>query len=244
MQRVTECGRRRCALQSACCPLPAHTNVHPWDLSPKEAVALQRRLAGLVVLQPLPEPVGLVAGADVGYRDQGGTVVAAVAVHTFPGLELVELAHVEDRVSFPYVAGLLSFREIPPLLSAFKRLRHRPDVVLCDGQGLAHPRRFGLAAHLGLWLDLPTVGCAKSRLVGEHAKVGPRRGQYRSLMDRSERVGMALRTRTGVKPLYVSPGHLADMEGSRRLVLCCCRGFRVPEPIRTAHQTVQRAIKA
>jgi deoxyribonuclease V len=218
--------------------------LHPWDLSPKEAVALQRRLAGIVALQPLPGPIALVAGADVGYRRRGDTVVAAVAVHTFPELERVEVAEVRDRVSFPYIAGLLSFREIPPLLSAFKRLRHRPDVVLCDGQGRAHPRRLGLAAHLGLWLTLPTVGCAKSRLVGEHAEVGPRRGQYRSLMDRGERVGVVLRTRTGVNPLYVSPGHLADMEGSRRLVLRCCRGFRIPEPIRTAHQTVQRAVRA
>jgi deoxyribonuclease V len=217
--------------------------LYPWDFSPKEAVALQRRLAGLVVLQPLPEPISLVAGADVGYRRQGDTVVAAVAVHAFPGLELVELAHAEERVSFPYVPGLLSFREIPPLLSVFKRLRHRPDAALCDGQGLAHPRRLGLAAHLGLWLNLPTVGCAKSRLVGEHAEVGMRRGQYRSLMDHGEQVGVVLRTRTGVKPLYVSPGHLADVEGSRRLALRCCRGFRIPEPIRTAHRTVQAAVK-
>jgi deoxyribonuclease V len=180
----------------------------------------------------------------VGYRKESDTAVAAVAVHTFPGLDLVELAHAEDRVSFPYVPGLLSFREIPPLLSAFEKLRHQPHVVLGDGQGLAHPRRLGLAAHLGLWLKLPTVGCAKSRLVGEHAEVGPRRGQYRSLMDKGEQVGVVLRTRIGVKPLYISPGHLADLEGSRRLVLRCCRDFRIPEPIRTAHQAVQRAIKA
>jgi deoxyribonuclease V len=197
-----------------------------------------------VVLRPLPESIAQVAGADVGYRKESGTVVAAVAVHTFPGLDLVELAHAEDRVSFPYVPGLLSFREIPPLLSAFEKLRHQPHVVLGDGQGLAHPRRLGLAAHLGLWLKLPTVGCAKSRLVGEHAEVGPRRGQYRSLMDKGEQVGVVLRTRIGVKPLYISPGHLADLEGSRRLVLRCCRDFRIPEPIRTAHQAVQRAIKA
>jgi deoxyribonuclease V len=218
--------------------------LHPWDFSPKDAVALQRRLASLVVLQPLPKPIRLVAGADVGYRQQRDTVVAAVAVHALPGFELVELAHAEERVSFPYVPGLLSFREIPPLLSVFKRLRHRPDVVLCDGQGLAHPRRLGLAAHLGLWLNLATVGSAKSRLVGQHTRVGLRRGQYRALMDHGERVGVVLRTRTGVKPLYVSPGHLADVEGSRRLALRCCRGFRIPEPIRTAHRTVQAAVKA
>lgn len=218
--------------------------LHPWDLSPKEAIALQRRLAGWVLLRPLPpHRISLIAGADVGYGRHGDTVVAAVAVHTFPRLELEELAEVEDRVSFPYIPGLLSFREIPPLLSVFQKLRNQPDVVLCDGQGLAHPRRLGLASHLGLWLNLPTIGCAKTRLVGDHKGVGPRRGQYRSLTHQGERVGVVLRTRTGAKPIYVSPGHLVDLEGCRRLVLRCGQGFRIPWPIRTAHQAVQRAVK-
>ena len=218
--------------------------LHPWDLSPQEAMALQRRLAGHVLLRPLPRRISLIAGADVGYGRHGGTVAAAVAVHTFPRLELVELVQVEDHVSFPYIPGLLSFREIPPLLSAFRKLRNQPGAVLCDGQGLAHPRRLGLASHLGLWLNLPTIGCAKTRLVGEHGEPGPCRGQYRSLTYRGEGVGVVLRTRPGVKPIYVSPGHLVDLDGCRRLVLRCCRGFRIPEPIRTAHQTVQRAVRA
>lgn len=218
--------------------------LHPWNLSPQEAMALQRRLAGHVLLRPLPRRISLIAGADVGYGRHGGTVVAAVAVHTFPRLELVELVQVEDHVSFPYIPGLLSFREIPPLLSAFRKLRHQPGAVLCDGQGLAHPRRLGLASHLGLWLNLPTIGCAKTRLLGEHGEPGPCRGHYRSLTSRGERVGVVLRTRPGVKPIYVSPGHLVDLDGCRRLVLRCCRGFRIPQPIRTAHQTVQRAVRA
>ena len=218
--------------------------LHPWDLSPQEAMALQRRLAGRVVFRPLPRHLRLIAGVDVGYGKHGETVAAAVAVHAFPGLELVELVQVEDRVSFPYIPGLLSFREIPPLLSAFRKLRNQPGAVLCDGQGLAHPRRLGLASHLGLWLNLPTIGCAKTRLVGEHGEPRPCRGQYRSLTSRGERVGVVLRTRPGVKPIYVSPGHLVDLDGCRRLVLRCCRGFRIPEPIRTAHQTVQRAVRA
>lgn len=218
--------------------------LHPWDLSPQEAIALQYRLAGRVLLRSLPKRMRLIAGADVGYERHGGRVAAAVAVHVLPRLELVELVQGEDDVSFPYIPGLLSFREIPPLLSAFRKLRNQPEVILCDGHGLAHPRRLGLASHLGLWLDLPTIGCAKTRLVGEYGELGLSRGQYRSLTHRGERVGLALRTRSGVKPVYVSPGHLVDIDGARRLVLRCCRGFRIPEPIRTAHQAVQRAVRA
>jgi deoxyribonuclease V len=217
--------------------------IHSWDLSAQEAIALQRRLASLVVLKPLPDNIRLVAGADVGYGRQSETAVAAVAVYTFPELELIQLIQIEDQASFPYVPGLLSFREIPLLLKAFQHLHHLPDVVLCDGQGLAHPRGLGLASHLGLWLNLPTVGCAKTRLVGAHGKVGPRQGQYRSLIHRGERVGVVLRTRAEVKPLFVSPGHLADVESSRWLALHCCRKFRSPEPIRRSHLAVQREVR-
>ena len=139
--------------------------------------------------------------------------------------------------------GLLSFREVPLLVKTFQLLQERPDVVLCDGQGVAHPRRLGLASHLGLWLTLPTVGCAKTRLVGSHGKVGPNKGQYRSLLHGEERVGVVLRTRTKVKPLYVSPGHLAEVDSSRRLVMGCCSKYRLPEPIRRAHLEVQRAVR-
>ena len=216
--------------------------LHSWNLSPEEAIALQKRLASKVALKPLPEEITLVAGADVGYcrgRDAG---VAAVAVYTFPGLELKELVRVKVRIAYPYVPGLLSFRETPLLLKAFEHLHEKPEVVLCDGQGVAHPRKFGLASHLGLWLNLPTVGCAKTRLVGTHGNVGPNRGQYRSLLYRGDRVGVVLRTRTKVKPLYVSPGHLAEVDSSRKLVQHCCLKYRLPEPIRQAHLAVQRAV--
>jgi deoxyribonuclease V len=217
--------------------------LHSWDLSPKEATALQNRLANLVVLRPLPARIKVVAGADVGYCRRQNRAVAALAIYCFPDFECREVVQFQAEISYPYVPGFLSFREIPLLLKAFERLRQQPDVVLCDGQGIAHPRRFGLASHLGLWLNLPTVGCAKTKLVGTHGQVGPRRGQYRSLLHRDERVGVVLRTRTKVKPLFVSPGHLADVPSSRRLVERCCKKTRLPEPIRRAHLTVQRAVR-
>ena len=217
--------------------------LHSWNLSPKQAIALQKQMATRVILKPLPEEITVVAGADVGYSRRYDRAVAAVATYTYPGLELRELVLFQGKFSYPYVPGLLSLREVPLLLRAFERLREVPDVVLCDGQGTAHPRRFGLASHLGLWLNLPTVGCAKTRLVGTHGKVGPRKGQYRSLQYRDERVGVVLRTRTKVKPLYVSPGHLAEVDSSRKLVERCCTKYRLPEPIRRAHLTAQRAVR-
>jgi len=217
--------------------------LHPWDITPKEAIALQKQLASQVVFKPLPERITLVAGADVGYSSRHKTAVAALSTYTYPGLEFRELVQFNDEITYPYVPGLLSFRELPLLLKTFQLLQEQPDVVLCDGQGVAHPRRLGLASHLGLWLDLPTVGCAKTRLVGTHRRVGPKKGQYRSLLHRHEQVGVVLRTRTKVKPLYVSPGHLADFESSRRLVIRCCSKYRLPEPIRQAHLAVQRAVR-
>jgi deoxyribonuclease V len=216
--------------------------LHPWDLSPKEAIALQRRLALQVVLKPLPEKIRLVAGGDVGYARGLRAAVAAIALYSFPDLEFRELVEYRSEVPYPYLPGLLSFREIPLLLKAFQCLENLPDVVLCDGQGVAHPRRLGLASHLGLWLNLPTVGCAKTKLVGKHGNVGPTRGQYCSLIHRDQRVGVVLRTRTGVKPLFVSPGHLAEVDSSRRFVERCCLLTRLPEPIRRAHLAVQRSV--
>ena len=217
--------------------------LHSWDITPKEAIALQKQLATQVVLKPLPARITLVAGADVGYSSRYNSAVAALATYTYPSLEFRELVQFSDEIAYPYVPGLLSFRELPLLLKAFPLLQQQPDVVLCDGQGVAHPRRLGLASHLGLWLDIPTVGCAKTRLVGTHGEIGPKKGQYRSLLQRRERVGVVLRTRTMVKPLYISPGHLADVQSSRRLVIRCCSKYRIPEPIRRAHLAVQRAVR-
>lgn len=212
--------------------------LHRWDYSPKEAIALQKQLADQVDQRSPLRRFSLVAGADVSYNRFSDVVHAGVVVLNAADLSVIEEQAVTMRVRFPYVPGLLSFRESPPVLEAFARLRHRPDVVLIDGQGLAHPRRFGIACHIGLWLNLPTVGCAKSILVGEYKRLGSRRGAVAPLVDRGETVGMAVRTRTGVKPVFVSVGHRIDLAGAVRAVLATCDRYRLPEPTRRAHHLV------
>lgn len=215
--------------------------LHSWDLSYREAAALQRELSQQLVLRnELPETVCWVAGVDVSYEKHGQLFYAAAVVLSFPGLEVQEEASAAGRVTFPYIPGLLSFRELPIVLQAFRRLRTVPDVVLADGQGIAHPRRLGIASHLGLWLDLPTIGCAKSRLCGEHAPPGRRRGDWVPLLAEGEEIGAVLTTRDGVKPLYISPGHRVDLPAAVDLVLACGRGYRLPEPTRRAHLLTNR----
>jgi deoxyribonuclease V len=214
--------------------------LHGWKLSPKEGSALQEKLAGRVKRNPLAKSIGLVAGADVAFSREHERFFATVIVLTFPGLEMVEEVSAWVRPTFPYVPGLLSFREGPVLVNAFLKVKSKPDVVIFDGQGIAHPRRFGLAAHMGLWLGIPTVGCAKSRLVGEHEQPGKLKGQSVQLLDDGEKIGEVLRTRDGVRPVYVSPGHLADFKTSTQLVLRCCTKYRLPEPTRLADIGVAR----
>jgi deoxyribonuclease V len=214
--------------------------LHDWELNPKQGRILQEKLAGRVKCKPLAKSIALVAGADMAFSRDHERFFATVVVLTFPGLEMVEEVSAWVRPTFPYVPGLLSFREGPVLVQAFLKVKSIPDVVMFDGQGIAHPRRLGLAAHLGLWLGIPTVGCAKSRLVGEHADPGRRKGQSAPLFDKEEKIGVVLRTRDGVKPVYVSPGHLADFETSTKLVLRCCTKYRLPEPTRLADIEVAR----
>jgi len=214
--------------------------LHDWDLTPAEGRALQERLAQQIRLVPLPEGICLVAGADVAFSKDRGLVFASVVLLTFPGLEELEQSNAHVACTFPYVPGLLSFREGPALVAAFRRLKGTPDAIMLDGQGLAHPRRMGLASHVGLWLGVPTVGCAKSRLTGRHGEPGREKGCVTPLLDGDEQIGTVLRSRTGVRPLYVSPGHLADFDTSTRLVLECCRRYRLPEPTRQAHLAVSR----
>lgn len=210
-----------------------------WPRAVAQARELQERLRSRVKPTGGPRRVRLVAGADLAYRADGRWAWAAVVLLSVPDGRLVESATAAGPPHFPYVPGYLSFREGPLLLAAFKRLRERPDLCLFDGQGLAHPRRFGLACHLGVLLDLPSVGCAKSLLVGKYDEPGPARGDWSPLRVNGDVVGAVLRTRSGVKPVFVSPGHRIGVRQAVRWVLACSR-FRVPEPIRLAEQLVNR----
>lgn len=211
--------------------------MHPWDLSPTEAIALQRELASDVeCVYRLPEKITRVAGVDVGFEDGGRIARAAVAVLSFPDLAPMERSIARLDTAFPYIPGLLSFRELPAVLEALAHLSEPPDVILCDGQGRAHPRRFGIACHLGLLLDLPTLGVGKTRLIGEHEEPGPERGDWTALLDKGEIIGATLRTRPGVKPLYISGGHRVGLESAVRLTLACLTRYRLPETTRAAHR--------
>ncbi len=210
------------------------SQLHPWTLSIPEAAGVQRDLAGRVVAEGEPGPVRLVAGVDVGYRGVFGR--AAVAVLSYPALEPVETARAELPAPFPYVPGFLSFREAPTILAAFERLTSTPDLILVDGQGIAHPRRFGVAAHLGLLLDLPTIGCAKSRLIGTADEPADERGAFTLLRHRGETIGAVVRTRPGVSPIYVSVGQRIGLEAAIAWTLRCTGRYRLPEPIRAAHR--------
>jgi deoxyribonuclease V len=213
-------------------PIP----LHDWDLSPKEAVALQARLSGRVERFDRIGEVRRVAGIDAGFEDDGRITRAAVAVLDFPSLALVETAIARVPTRFPYVPGLLSFREAPAVLAAFERLATGVDLILYDGQGIAHPRRFGIASHVGLALDCPSIGVAKTRLIGEHRAPPSRRGAWAPLLDAGETIGAVLRTRPGVKPLYVSIGHRVSLETAVRWTMACCTKYRLPETTRHAHR--------
>jgi deoxyribonuclease V len=218
--------------------------LHRWDLTPKEAVQLQRDLADQIdVRTPLRE-FTTVAGADISYRKFDPTLYASVVVVRVADGSIVGTSDVVRQASFPYVPGLLSFRESPALLDAFAELKTRPDVVMIDGQGYAHPRRMGIACHIGLWLGIPTLGCAKSRLVGTHREPAPRRGSVARLMDRKEQIGYVVRTKNGTSPLYVSAGYMIDLASAVRVVLATTHGYRIPEPTRLAHLRVNALRRA
>lgn len=211
-----------------------------WPKTYQEALAVQEELRHRVRLQPLPHPPRLVAGADAITDRTDRHIFGAIAVYSYPELELVEEATAAGECPFPYRTGLLSFREIPILAAAFKRLRNRPDVVLVDGQGIAHPRGLGLASHLGLVLDVPTIGAAKSRLVGAGEEPEPAAGSSSPLIYQGKKVGLILRTQKGIRPLYLSPGHLITLEESRAITLGCVTKYRIPQPLRQADQLTRR----
>jgi deoxyribonuclease V len=208
---------------------------HPWKVSPQEAIRIQETLRKKLRLRAPKAPFKTVAAADVSYSRTDEKLFAVLLVFSCPDLILLETAAARGRSSFPYIPGLLSFREAPILLKAFSKLERHPDVILIDGQGIAHPRSMGIAAHLGILLGLSSIGCAKSRLYGKEADPGPEQGSFVPLLAGEQTLGMIVRTRAGVKPVYVSPGHRMDMEGSVKTVLSLCRGYRIPEPLRQAH---------
>jgi deoxyribonuclease V len=211
--------------------------LHDWNLTPPQARDLQNRLAlDVCRLGNVVEP-RFIAGIDVSSPLRArGMGTAAVVVLAYPGLELVETQTVRGQIEFPYVPGLLSFREAPLILQAFEKITHIPELIIVDGQGIAHPRRLGIAAHLGLFFDIPTIGCAKSRLCGTYVEPVPAAGNFEELIDDGESIGVVLRTKNNVKPLFISVGNNIAIEEAVFWIMRCCRGYRLPEPIRFAHQ--------
>ena len=207
-----------------------------WPKTVGQARTIQQSLRDRVITEDQLRTPCCVAGVDVGFEDDGRATRAAVAVLDFPSLQLLERAVVRSKTCFPYVPGYLSFREAPAILAALGRLDTVPDLILCDGQGFSHPRRFGLACHIGLLANLPSIGVAKSRLIGEHTRLGSRRGQWVPLLDNGERIGAVLRTRSGVRPVYVSIGHRISLETAIEYVLLCTTRYRLPETTRYAHR--------
>jgi deoxyribonuclease V len=209
--------------------------LHDWQVSLSEARDIQRRLAGEVSKISEVTSPHFVAGVDISVMRAQGMATGAVVVLSYPELKLIESRVVSGKLEFPYIPGLLSFRESPLTLAACRELSVTPDLILVDGQGIAHPRRMGLASHLGLFLEKPTIGCAKSLLCGTCEMPGEEPGSYTEILDRGEVIGAALRTKPAVKPVYVSIGHRVDLETAIQWVLNCCRGHRLPEPARLAH---------
>jgi len=209
--------------------------LHEWQVGVAQAREIQLSLAKKVVTENEVINPRLVAGIDISSPNAQGMARGAVVVLRYPEFSIVEVEVAEDKITFPYFPGLLSFRESPLILAACEKLYNTPDLILVDGQGIAHPRRFGLASHLGLFLDLSTIGCAKSILCGRHQPVGEETGAHAELLDNGELIGAALRTKSGVKPVYVSVGNKIALTSALQWVIKCCRGYRIPEPTRLAH---------
>jgi deoxyribonuclease V len=212
--------------------------LHRWDLSADEAIALQRQLAARVDVRSPLTRCNLIAGADVSYNRYSTTFYAAVIVLRTADWSVVETQGAVREVTFPYVPGLLSFREAPVLVDAFAKVQSEPDGVMIDGQGIAHPRRLGIASHIGLWLERPCLGCAKSKLFGRYKELGEKPGAMAPLLDKGEVIGEVVRTKAKCNPVFVSAGHRIDLPSAVRLVLRACRGYRLPEPTRQAHLQV------
>ncbi len=222
-----------------------YLKLHPWNVSYKEAVEIQKRLKKQITLKGSFKNLNgkLIAGADVSYDKEIDRFYAGVVVFELQTMQKIEEVTASGKVSFPYIPGLLSFREAPILLRAFSKVKKTPDIIMLDAQGIAHPRGIGLASHIGLLLNKPSIGCAKTRLIGEYDNVGKEAGYYSRLTIKGKAVGVVLRTRKNVKPVFVSPGHKIDLATSVDLVLKSCRGYKLPEPTRQAHNLVNKVRK-
>ncbi len=218
-----------------------YKELHRWDVSPKEAVEIQKSLRDQVKIQKLSSTVRYIAGADMSFERFSNIVYAGFVVIDIKTLEIVASSTIVTEAKFPYISGLFSFREVPPLLEAWKKLEVEPDVVVLDGQGIAHPRRFGLASHIGLLIEKPTIGCAKTLLVGKFHDLPIYTDSTVPLMDRGEQVGLALRTKNKVKPVYISVGHLIDLDDALKVIKSTIGGYRIPMPTREAHLLVNKA---
>lgn len=215
--------------------------LHGWQVTPREAISIQKELAGQVSRINQIESPHFIAGADISIRKSQDTATAAVVVLSYPELIAVETSIIKDKPGFPYIPGLLSFRESPLVIKACQALSTGFDLMLVDGQGIAHPRRMGLASHLGLLLGRPTIGCAKSRLIGEYTEPAAEAGEWTEITHNGEVIGAAVRTRQNTRPVYVSIGHKIDLPAAMFWVMACCRGYRIPEPTRLAHIAAGRA---
>ena len=216
--------------------------LHSWNLSYSEAIKLQRRLAGQVKFTPMTRQPKLIGGLDCAFSKDGKKIIAAAVVLRPPELEFVEVKRAVRKVTFPYIPGLLSFREAPVCIAAVEKLNSRPDIFIIDGQGIAHPRRLGLAAHLGLFFDKPTIGCAKSRLTGTFRDPPLEKGSYTQLSDRGEIIGAVVRTRTNVKPVFISVGNRCTLKDAIGTTLDCAIKYRLPEPTRLADKLVKTEV--
>jgi deoxyribonuclease V len=214
--------------------------LHAWNVRSEEAIRIQKSLKDQIILKKTFSKVRTIGGGDTAYSKDGKLLFAVILVLSFPEMEILDTATADGKPLFPYIPGLLAFREGPILIEAFQRLRFKPDVMIYDGQGIAHPRGLGLASHIGLWLDLASIGCAKTPLLRGFISPGPSKGSFEWILRNGRNVGAVLRTKESVKPLFVSPGHRIDFLTSNQLVLESCKGFRFPEPLRKAHQLAQR----
>lgn len=216
--------------------------LHPWKVSIEEAILIQEELRNRIVLEKTFSEVRTIGGGDVAYSKSRSFLFGAIFVLSFPKMEIVDMATASGQIPFPYISGLFSFREGPILIKTFGKLEVKPDVMIYDGQGIAHPRGVGLASHMGLWLDLPSIGCAKTPLLHEYILPGPSKGNFELIHKNGEVVSAVLRTRDRAKPLFVSPGHRIDLITSIQLVLATCQRFRIPEPLRKAHQATRNML--